>query len=123
MHLAIYAHPFDLDALRGIGGLARLRDLGFAEVAMATSYHDGRWLTPWHPAGRVRFLEDGPNVKRGGNKLCDGTPVGDTRELAEAHTVSIRRRPLSRQARTAGYVADRLLSPLISPNSGSPKAC
>ncbi len=59
MHLAIYAHPFDLDALRGCGGIARLRDLGFAEIAMATSYHDGRWLTPWHPRGRVRFLEDG----------------------------------------------------------------
>ena len=59
MHLAIYAHPFDLEALRAHGGLARLRDLGFAEVAMATSYHDGRWLQPWHPAGRVRFLEDG----------------------------------------------------------------
>lgn len=59
MRLAIYAHPFDLDALRTHGGLARLRDLGFTEVAMATSYHDGRWLQPWHPAGRVRFLEDG----------------------------------------------------------------
>lgn len=59
MRLAIYAHPFDLDALRSIGGLARLRDLGFTEIAMATSYHDGRWLQPWHPAGRVRFLEDG----------------------------------------------------------------
>jgi len=59
VQLAIYAHPFDLDALRPIGGLARLRDLGFTEVAMATSYHDGRWLQPWHPAGRVRFLEDG----------------------------------------------------------------
>ena len=59
MRLAIYAHPFDLGALRSIGGLARLRDLGFTEIAMATSYHDGRWLQPWHPAGRVRFLEDG----------------------------------------------------------------
>ena len=59
MHLAIYAHPFDLDALAPHGGLARLRDLGFQEVALATSYHDGRWLQPWHPAGRVRFLEDG----------------------------------------------------------------
>jgi len=59
MHLAIYAHPFDLDALAQHGGLPRLRDLGFGEVALATSYHDGRWLQPWHPAGRVRFLEDG----------------------------------------------------------------
>ncbi|MBX3463107.1 MAG: hypothetical protein KF830_08045 [Planctomycetes bacterium] len=58
-HLAVYAHPFDLDALGANGGLARLRDLGFAEVALATSYHDGRWLMPWHPEGRVRFLEDG----------------------------------------------------------------
>ena len=59
MRLAIYAHPFDLEALGDHGGLARLRDLGFAEVALATSYHDGRWLMPWHPGGRVRFLEDG----------------------------------------------------------------
>lgn len=59
MRVALYAHPFDLDALRAHGGLERLRDLGVAEIAMAVSYHDGRWLMPWHPEGRVRFLEDG----------------------------------------------------------------
>jgi hypothetical protein len=59
MHLCLYAHPFDLRALHAHGGLQRLRDLGFAELALATSYHDGRWLTPWHPDGPVRFLEDG----------------------------------------------------------------
>lgn len=59
MRLCLYAHPFDLQAMAAIGGLSRLRDLGFDEVAMATSYHDGRWLQPWHPGGRVRFLEDG----------------------------------------------------------------
>lgn len=59
MHLALYAHPFDLEALAPAGGLARLRDLGYAEVALAVSYHDGRWLMPWHPGGVVRFLEDG----------------------------------------------------------------
>lgn len=59
MRLGLYAHPFDLQALADRGGLARLRDLGFAEVALATSYHDGRWLMPWHPDGVVRFLEDG----------------------------------------------------------------
>ncbi|MCA8951166.1 MAG: hypothetical protein KDE27_16790 [Planctomycetes bacterium] len=59
MKLAVYAHPFDLDALAGEGGLRRLADLGFAEIALATSYHDGRWLQPWHPQTRVRFLEDG----------------------------------------------------------------
>ncbi len=59
MQLAVYAHPFDLEALAAQGGLPRLRDLGIAEVALATSYHDGRWLMPWHPQGRVRFLEDG----------------------------------------------------------------
>ncbi|MFM1873406.1 MAG: hypothetical protein RL398_2828, partial [Planctomycetota bacterium] len=41
MQLAIYAHPFDLAALAAHGGLRRLADLGVAEVAMATSYHDG----------------------------------------------------------------------------------
>jgi hypothetical protein len=59
MELAVYLHPFDLDALPRHGGLARLRDLGVREVALATSYHDGRWLMPWHPDGPVRFLEDG----------------------------------------------------------------
>lgn len=59
MRLALYVHPFDLDALRAHGGLSRLVDLGFAELALATSYHDGRWLTPWHPTVRVRQLEDG----------------------------------------------------------------
>ena len=59
MHLALYLHPFDLRALEGHGGLSRLRDLGFAELSIATSYHDGRWLTPWNPERRVRFLEDG----------------------------------------------------------------
>lgn len=59
MQLALYAHPFDLEALAGDGGLRRVRDLGFGEVAMAVSYHDGRWLMPWHPDGVVRFLEDG----------------------------------------------------------------
>jgi hypothetical protein len=59
MHLALYAHPFDLEALGAHGGLSRLADLGFGEIALATSYHDGRWLTPWHPDRRVRFLEDG----------------------------------------------------------------
>ena len=59
MDLAIYAHPWDLRALDAHGGLARLRDLGFGEVALAVSYHAGRWLTPWDPRGMVRFLEDG----------------------------------------------------------------
>jgi hypothetical protein len=59
MELSIYAHPWDLRALEPDGGLARLRDLGFGEVALAVSYHAGRWLTPWHPEGMVRFLEDG----------------------------------------------------------------
>ena len=59
MDLALYTHPWDLLALYDHGGLARLRDLGIQEVALAVSYHAGRWLTPWHPSGMVRFLEDG----------------------------------------------------------------
>ena len=59
MKLAVYAHPFDLAALGPHGGLARLADLGITEIAMAVSYHDGRWLQPWNDAARVRFLEDG----------------------------------------------------------------
>ncbi|MEQ1633219.1 MAG: hypothetical protein ABL997_12655 [Planctomycetota bacterium] len=59
MDLAIYAHPWDLRALRAHGGLARLSDLGFTSVALAVSYHAGRWLTPWQEGSAVRFLEDG----------------------------------------------------------------
>ena len=59
MQLALYVHPFDLRALADHGGVGRLRDLGFDELSIATSYHDGRWLTPWNPERRVRFLEDG----------------------------------------------------------------
>ncbi len=59
LRLCLYAHPFDVTALAGAGGLERVRDLGFDEIALAVSYHAGRWLMPWHPAGRVRFLDDG----------------------------------------------------------------
>ncbi len=59
MQLAVYAHPFDLAALADHGGLDRLKGLGISEIAMAVSYHDGRWLQPWNDATRVRFLEDG----------------------------------------------------------------
>ncbi len=59
MDLAIYAHPWDLRALAAHGGLLRVRSLGIGEVALAVSYHAGRWLTPWQPESMVRFLEDG----------------------------------------------------------------
>tara|TARA_R110002072_G_scaffold87129_5_gene196662 strand:+ start:2561 stop:3739 length:1179 start_codon:yes stop_codon:yes gene_type:complete len=59
MQVALYVHPFDVTALDTHGGLDRLRDLGIGELSMATSYHDGRWLTPWHGERRIRFLEDG----------------------------------------------------------------
>lgn len=59
MGFALYVHPFDLDALAARGGLPALADLGVRELALAVAYHDGRWLTPWHPTTRVRWLEDG----------------------------------------------------------------
>jgi len=59
MQVALYVHPFDLSALGEHGGLARVRDLGIGELSLASSYHDGRWLAPWSPDRRVRFLEDG----------------------------------------------------------------
>lgn len=59
MQLGIYTHPDDLEDLKGSGGLSRLVDLGFGEIAVASSYHAGRWLTPWSPGGLVRSLDDG----------------------------------------------------------------
>lgn len=59
MQVALYVHPFDFSALDAQGGLSRLRDMGVRQLSLASSYHDGRWLTPWHPQRRIRFLEDG----------------------------------------------------------------
>ncbi len=53
MHLAIYAHPFDLDALDTHGGLQHLAVLGIREIALAVSYHAGRWLQPWRTIERA----------------------------------------------------------------------
>lgn len=78
MELALYAHPFDLEALAGHGGLSRVRDLGVGEITLATSYHDGRWLMPWHPDGRVRFLEDGTVHFRPGSGYGDLRPQAST---------------------------------------------
>jgi len=59
MELGVYAHPWDLRDLRAEGGLQVLRELGFSELSLASSYHAGKWLTPWSSAGVVRSLEDG----------------------------------------------------------------
>ncbi|MHC5063038.1 MAG: hypothetical protein ACYTG5_03575 [Planctomycetota bacterium] len=59
MNHGIYAHPWDLTELAKHGGMGRLADLGFKDLALAVSYHAGRWLTPWHSSAAVRFLEDG----------------------------------------------------------------
>lgn len=78
MQVALYVHPFDLKALDAHGGLARLCDLGIAELSMATSYHDGRWLTPWNPERRVRFLEDGTTHFRPGSDYGRLAPVASS---------------------------------------------
>lgn len=59
MRCGLYAHPWDLTELERIGGMQRLVDLGYNELSLAMAYHAGRWLTPWHSSGMVRFLEDG----------------------------------------------------------------
>lgn len=102
MKLALYAHPFDLDALEPHGGLRRLADLGVSEIAMATSYHDGRWLQPWHPKARVRFLEDGTVHFRPGDNY------GQLQPLASAYVLASGPSPLERlcsEAPEAGIAA------------------
>ncbi len=59
MNHGIYAHPWDLTELEKFGGTQKLADMGFNDLALALAYHAGRWLTPWHSSGAVRFLEDG----------------------------------------------------------------
>jgi hypothetical protein len=58
MRNGIYLHPFDRGEVAPHGGLQWLRELGFADAAMAAAYHAGRWLAP-RGRRRVRFLEDG----------------------------------------------------------------
>lgn len=59
MRNGIYAHPWDLTALKGQGGLARIAELGFCDVSMAVTDHGGRMLLPWGEEEVVRDLEAG----------------------------------------------------------------
>ena len=98
MQLALYVHPFDLRALEREGGLSRLRDLGFTELSIATSYHDGRWLTPWNPERRVRFLEDGCVHFRPSGEYGELQPMPSTEVAASGPS------PLERLCRDAAGV-------------------
>lgn len=103
MDLCVYAHPWDLRDLAPHGGLPRLRELGFQEVALAVAYHAGRWLTPWSGEGLVRFLEDGtvhfrPQVTYGelrplpSSEVRPGEPSPLERLCAEAPAAGLRAR-------------------------------
>ena len=59
MRHGIHAHHEDLDALAAHGGLARLRELGFADVALAVNECGGRALLPWQGASAVRARREG----------------------------------------------------------------
>jgi hypothetical protein len=59
MRHGIHAHPDDLDALTAHGGLARLRELGFTDVALAVAEGGGRTLLPWHGGVGVRDGDEG----------------------------------------------------------------
>lgn len=78
MRLSLYAHPWDLRDLAAHGGLQRLRDLGFGEVALAAAYHAGRWLTPWSSTGMVRHLQDGTVHFRPGAGYADLRPLASS---------------------------------------------
>jgi hypothetical protein len=103
MELCLYAHPWDLQALGRHGGLARLRDLGFGEVALAVSYHAGRWLTPWGQEGMVRFLEDGTVHFR--PRLED---YGELRPLASREVPAAGPSPLEQLAQDAAPLGLRV---------------
>lgn len=60
MRHGLYLHPWDLDHfLSQHGSLQPLRELGITDIALPSSYHAGRWTTPYGDQGLVRFLEDG----------------------------------------------------------------
>ncbi|MCB9943927.1 MAG: hypothetical protein H6851_09945 [Geminicoccaceae bacterium] len=56
---SIYAYAWDLaeDGLDEV--VPRLRDLGIGRIAMAASYHAGKFLRPHGKRGKVYFPEDG----------------------------------------------------------------
>ncbi|HHY51160.1 MAG TPA: hypothetical protein GYA10_15615 [Alphaproteobacteria bacterium] len=59
MRRAMYLYPWDLEEEGVSTVVARLRDAGLDAVALATSYHAGKFLRPHAPQRKVYFPEDG----------------------------------------------------------------
>jgi hypothetical protein len=71
MRRAMYLYPWDLEEEGVAAVAARLGDSGLDAVAVATSYHAGKFLRPHAPRRKVYFPEDGtvyfrPNPARYG---------------------------------------------------------
>ncbi len=67
-------HPWDLGWLADRGGMAGLREMGFADVAFPAAYHAGTWTTPVDGNGLVRNLVDGIVYFRPGDGYRDLRP-------------------------------------------------
>lgn len=59
MQKAIFTYPWDVLEEGPENTFARIRDLGANTVALASSYHAGKFLRPRAPQRRVYFPEDG----------------------------------------------------------------
>lgn len=59
MRRTMYLYPWDLEEEGVPSVAARLRDAGLDSVALATSYHAGKFLRPHAPRRKVYFPEDG----------------------------------------------------------------
>lgn len=59
MYKGMYVYPWDLAEEGADAVAARLRDTGINTVALAASYHAGKFLRPHAPRSRVIFPDDG----------------------------------------------------------------
>lgn len=59
MHRTMYVYPWDLQDEGVETVAARLRDAGLDGIAVATTYHAGKFVRPHAPGRKVYFPEDG----------------------------------------------------------------
>lgn len=110
MRHGIHAHPDDLDALAAHGGLARIAELGFADVAIAAADQGGRTLVPWQGGTCVRDGDDGSLFFRTRGDFGLLTPAAAQRLARDDHPSPLER--FCSDAAACGIEARAWLSPL-----------
>jgi hypothetical protein len=100
VYKGMYVYPWDLAEEGADAVAARLRDTGINTVALAASYHAGKFLRPHAPRSRVIFPDDGTVYFRPAPDRYRETPLRPAMNpLVEEHDVFA---TLGARSRTTG---------------------